>query len=562
MKDLIRLLAVAVLVFVIVGFSMIYSRDTAFRYGVSTFFGNSWGALGRTVSAIPGLGGIAGEPKLTATELRMLRPKQRSWIGLTGFPDQTEIRFPVPVAGGFLEGELDLRFDVQLAQSGDGLLSISVNGTRRSEIVLNTGHNAYDVRIPLDASDLLANHVLVKLSTRGTTKSGQNCPTDAANSGAAVSVLPESAMILRSMRESKHPETLLMTMAEPLKIQLGTDEEAQAIAVWTMQRMRRAGVEAILVDKMQASPSIEVIDHGAVEVSRARNGNVVLAGNDGVTRAIAFHRADLRPPEGLTAWPVSASQLTTETTVRNFLGSQRWTIPYSIADLPLGRMPTNFGLALKTSTQPEEFEWEVRVSLNGNLLQSDRFAGSIADISMDIALPTRLQGLSNTLVIELIDTSPNQSICRAGPDAQAQLLPQSALTADGPQPTDGWGALVRQLAEAAMVSPGNHGLFDVNQGTRAAAMLGQFLPTQANTFVTPDAGEMTITLIDKASLLTLLEDPGTLAELGQALLIINTGSSVVNPLGLHRLGLEGDTALLERMPPTEIAFLVQRIAQP
>lgn len=562
MKDLIRLLAVAVLVFVIVGFSMIYSRDTAFRYGVSTFLGNSWGALGRTFSAIPGLGGNAGEPKLTATELKLLRPKQRSWIGLTGFPDETEIRFPVPVAGGFLDGELDLRFDAQLAQSGDGLLSISVNGTRRSEIVLNTGHNAYDVRIPLDAGDLLANHVLVELSTRGTTKSGQNCPTDAANSGAAVSVLPESAMILRSMRESRHPDTVLMTMAEPLKIQLGTTEEAQAIAVWTMQRMKRSGVEAILVDRMQASPSIEVIDHGPVEVSRGRNGNVVLAGNDGIARAIAFHRADLRPPDGLTAWPVSAAQLTTETKVENFLGAKRWTIPYNIADLPLGRMPTNFSLALKTSTQPEDFEWEVRVSLNENLLQSSRFAGSIADINMDIALPTRVQGLSNKLVIELIDTSPNQSICRAGPDAQAQLLPETALTADGPQPTDGWGALVRQLAEAAMVSPGNHGLVDVSQATRAATMLGQFLPMQANTLVTPDAAAVTITLVDKASLIALLQSPGTQAELGQSLLIINTGSSVVNPLGLHQLGTDGDTGLLERMPPTEIAFLVQRIARP
>ncbi|MDP2732978.1 MAG: hypothetical protein Q8O63_07715 [Hoeflea sp.] len=562
MKDLIRLLAVAVLVFVIVGFSMIYSRDTAFRYGVSTFLSNGWGALGRTVSEIPGLGGNAGEPKLTVTELKLLRPKQRSWVGLTGFPDQMEIRFPVPLAGGFAEGELDLRFDVQLAQSGDGLLSISVNGARRSEIVLNTGHNSYDVRIPLDAGDLLANHVLVQLSTRGTTNSGQICPTDSANSGSAVSVLPESAMILKSMRESNHPETVLMTMSEPLKLQLGTNEEAQALAVWTMQRMRRAGVEAILVDKMQASPSIEVIDRGEVEVSRARNGNVVLAGNDGITRAIAFHRADLRPPDGLTAWPVSVSQLTSETAVRNFRGSKRWTIPYNIADLPLGRMPTNFGLALKASTLAEELEWVVRVSLNGNLVGSSRFPGSIADINMDIALPTQLQGLSNTLVIELIDTSPNQSICRAGPDAQAQLLPESALTADGPQPTDGWGALVRQLAEAAIVSPGNHSLFDVNQATRAAAMVGHFLPTDANTLFAPEAAEMTITLVDKASLIALLEDPGTLAELGQALLITDTGTSALNPLGLHRLGTDGDTALFRRMPPTAIAFLVQRIARP
>ncbi len=564
MRDLIRLIAVGVLVFVVVGFAMIYSRDSAFRYGVGTFVSNGWGALGRTFSAIPGVGSNPDEPDLKVTELRILRPKQTSWMGLAGFPDQTEIRFPVPLVGGYTGGELDLRFDVQLAQGGDGLLSIAVNGTRRSEVVLNTGHNAYDVRIPLDAGDLLADHVLVQLSARGTTNSGQICPTDSANSGSAVSVLPESALLLRSMRETDHPETRLITMPEPLNLQLGSDLKSQTIAIWTMQRMKRAGVEAVLVDGVGDTPSIEVVEVADAQVSTARNGNIVLAGYKGIAQAIAFHRADLLAPGALTEWPVSVSRLTTETTVRNFRGSKRWVVPYKIADLPQGRMPTNFNLALKTSTLAEDFEWVVRVSLNGNLLETARLPGKTSDIRLNIALPVEIQGLSNSLHIELIDTSPNESICRAGPDAQAQLLPESGLIATGPQPAEGWGALVRQLAEAAIVSPGNHGLVDVVQGTRAATMLGQFLPMDARTQFAPENAEMTITLVDKERLAVLLDElkSGTRPQLRQALLVTDTGSSVVNPLDLQPLGTEADEALLERMHATDIAFIVQRTVSP
>lgn len=561
MRDLLRLVGIGVLVFVIVGFSMLYSRDSAFRHGVSVFLSNGWAALGRTFSWGAGDDHASN---LSSTELRLLRPKQTLWLGLAGFPDQTEIVFPLPVGGGFVSGELDLRLDSQLAEGGDGLLSIAINGARRSVIVINQGHNVYNVRIPLEERDLLADHVVLQLSGRGTTNSGQICPTESANSGAAISVLPESAIILRSMRESEDPETDLLAMTEPLNLQLGRNEESQAIAVWSMQLMERAGVEAVLVDSTQTSPSIVVVTDNGAKVSRARNGNITLAGREGVARAIALHSSDLQSPDRLSSWPVPVSDLTTETTTRNFRGSRRWTIPYKIADLPEGMMPTNFKLALKTSILAEDAEWVVRVSLNGNLLEAARFPGNRSDFNLDVTLPTHVQGLVNSLLIELIDTSPNQSVCRVGPDAQAQLLPESQFTASGPQPDDGWGALVRALAQASLVSPGNHGTFSVIQGTRAAAMLGQFLPAGVMARFAPEDAEMTITLIDKNRLETLLDGirAGEAGSLKHAQLITDTGNSVMNPLSLHRLEEGMDFALLNRMHSTDIAFIVQRPSKP
>lgn len=554
MRDLLRLLGIAILVFLLVGFAMIYSRDSAFRYGVSSFLSGAGGAISRGFADLTGSGSAADQ--LESTTLRVARPNQTGWVGLAGFPDQTEVHFPMPRLGGYIDGRLDLLFDVQLAQGGDGLLTINVNGEKRNEIVLNTGNNGYEVSIPLRPSDLLGERIVVGLAARGTTNSGQICPTESANSGSAISLLPESALVLSTLQDVNDPETALIAAPEPLQLYLGQDLRAQTVAVWAAQHMARAGVLSRLVDDPLTPGRIIVTDEDDAPVQLDPGGNIVLNGAAGVARAVSFHRADTIAPAVLTNWPIRADQLTTETMVRNFRGSKRWVLPYKIADLPGGLMPTRLDLALRTSLLAEDYQWVVRVSLNGNLLQTSRLPGSEPDIRLAVDLPVDLQGLSNSLQVELIDTSPNQSICRAAPDAQAQLLPETSLTASGPQPDAGWGAMVRKLAQAAAVAPGNHGVIDADQATRVAAMLMQFLPAAANVAFAPDVPPMTIAVLDKTEMTSFLHsyDKESAAE---TLLISATRGTPVNPLGLYNLLNLDAEAVLEAMHPTSVAIIVQ-----
>ena len=560
MRDVLRLLAIAVLVFAIVGFAMIYSRDSAFRYGVSSFLSGTGGAVSRSFSDLTGLGRSNGEAALEPTSLRIVRPNQTSWVGLAGFPDQTSVHFSVPQLGGYLEGRLDLRFDVQLAQGGDGLLSIAVNGERRSEIVLNTGHNAYDVEIPLTLTDLLSDRVVVELAARGTTNSGQICPTDSANSGSAVSLLPESALVLTTLQEANDPETSLIAAPDPLQLYLGRDTHSQAVTIWAAQRLRRLGVPALIVDDAVAPGRIVVRDVvDAVEaVELDSSGTISLNGMVGLDRAVDFHRADPFTPAVTSHWPVSVEGLTSETMARNFRGSKRWTIPYDIADLPGGLTPTRFDLALRTSLLADGEEWIVRVSLNGNLLSTQRFDGTNPDIKLAVDLPHTMQRLSNALLVELIDTSPNESICRAAPDAQAQLLPESRLIATGEQPTEGWGALVRELADAPFVVPGNHGRLSVNQATRVAAALEQFLPAEANVAFTADGPAMTLTVVTRDQLEEVLQARQQSSAPEQRLWAVTAANmATTDTLGLTDLTTQDPAALLAQMRPTSMAILVQ-----
>lgn len=559
MRELVRLVGVAILVFAIVGFAMIYSRDSAFRYGVAAFLSGSGGAISRGFSDLTGIG--KDGPRLQTTTLRMARAYQSSWVGLTGFGNETTVFFPVPAIGGFVDGRLDLRLDVQLADGANGLLNLAVNGVQRSAIVLASGQKVHDIKLPLTASDLLADRVELVMSLQGSANSGQICATRSDNAGSVISLLPESAVVLRSLQDARDPQTALLAADEPLQIYLGTNPQDQAVAIWAAQHMARAGVSTVLVDDAvtpgrvivtqdETAPDPVVLDVG---------GNIVLHGAPGLQRAIEFRRTekfDLIPD-----WPVSVANLRVDTKARSFTGTKRWTIPYQIANLPGGLTATGIELALRTSLLAEGYDWVVRVSLNGTLLHSARLPGNEPDIVLPVDLPASLQSLGNTIVVELVDTSPGQGACQDPPRAQAQMLPETRLIASAAQPSDGWGFLVRQLAVAPFVTPGNQSQLNAPQATRIAAALAQFLPVTANVTFAPQSPPMTLTAVTRDQLDQIIQERAGVASGLRAWIVTSRGGTAAESLVLHDLQNEPAMVLehtvLTHMDSTSLALLVQ-----
>lgn len=557
-RDFLRLLGISVLVFFVIGFAMMYSRDSGFRHGISAFLRGTGGAVERGLGDLTGAD--RGGPQMGNTTLRIARPQQSAWLGLTGFPDETVVHFPLPHVGGYQTGELALTFDVQLAEGGDGRLTISVNGERREELVLTVGLQSLTARIPLTQADLMGDRLSLQLSARGTTNSGQICPSDSANNGVAISLRPESHLLLRSLRDLSDPETALLAAPEPLRIYLGQDIGSQTVALWATQYLQRAGVEALLSDEPLLPGQLVVTNQlDTPPIALADDGSIIVHQEPGLDRVISYHGLDTFARDLPDTWPVAVDALTSDTLARSFRGSKRWTVPYRIADLPDGLTPTRFDLALRTSILDNDYVWTVRISLNGNLLHSARLPGGNPDIALSVGLPIELQGLENALLIELIDTSPNQSICRAAPDAQAQLLPESRLSADGAQPESGWGNLVHRLAVADSVAPGSHGLLSVQQATRVAAMLAQFLPAQARESLALEQGGMTLTVLDRPALGALIarEGKAALNGAGRAWLVFGAGGDQRDGLGLYDLRAVDPEQLLAAMHLTSVIILVR-----
>ncbi|MBI4045915.1 MAG: hypothetical protein HY371_03775, partial [Devosia nanyangense] len=200
---------------------------------------------------------------------------------------------------------------------------------------------------------------------------------------------------------------------------------------------------------------------------------------------------------------------------------------------------------------------------NNNLLDSRRIDGKAKSIDLPIDLPADQQGLANRIQIELVDTSPNESICRAGPDAQAQLLPTTTLT-PGVQPIEGWGPMVRELANAASVGLVVEGKLNAAESSRASAMLAQFLPAAARMAFGDDKAAVSLTVVTESTLTDALRKvslltPDSAAKAGAGkLLILSAQAGSFDPIAIHDLDRTDLSSLIAGMKRSDVAFLVQR----
>lgn len=468
MRDLLRLISIAVLSFAIVGVAMVYSRGGDLN---STVY-----ALGQGVSGVASdVGEMLGGESAASVDAQadyhysLARPDAARWVGLAGFPDQSEVSFPLPRGAQYLSGALNLSFDTQLTEHGDGLMTLSVNGTQRGQVVLDAGRATHQVRIDLTPSDLLGERVVLHMAGRGTTNSGQICPTDAANSGSAVTLNADSALDLVTSEPLADAVGALVVSPQPLVLSASGKDDL-GLVIWANQQLNRSGMASRIGVAGAGETAVSVSGQGVALAAGVATDNA-LVGEAAVAQLASAVGTPLLPQ----AWPVSVADLGAETTVKTFRNTRRWTVSFNAADLPDGALPEQFNLRLKTTPLAGNNDWVVRVSLNGNLIETRRLAGSADTIAFDMALPEARMLPRNALVVELVDTTPNEGICTRSPDAQAQLLPESALVDTAAASLD-WAQLVERLATAPDVSlVAADGLSDAQAG-RASDMLASLLP--------------------------------------------------------------------------------------
>ncbi|RYE09367.1 MAG: hypothetical protein EOP22_09730 [Hyphomicrobiales bacterium] len=538
MRDLFRLIAVGLVSFAIVGLAMVYSRGG----DASTAFRSISNGVASAVDGVIGTS-TAEAPAATGYTLNVARPRAAAWVGIAGFPDQSEIVFPVPHGATYLSGALNLVFDTQLAEHGDGLLTLSVNGTPRGQLVLDSGRHAHQARIELTAADLSSDRLVLQMAGRGTTNSGQICPTDAANSGSAVTLTADSRLELVSAEAPADTIGVLLASPGTLALQPGLNKGDAALAVWANQRLMRAGINARLSEGGPGETSVVVTRH-AVTAAGTISSNV-LAGEESVTALIAAAGAPL--PVTAASGSTSVADLGAETIVKSFRGSRRWTIPFAAADMPNGALPERFSLKLKATPLASGNDWVVRITLNGNLVETYRVAGSADSLDFDIALPPERMLPGNMLAVELVDTTPNQGICTRAPDAQAQLLPESSLLNTSPALAD-WAALVERIAATSDISFDADGL-SLTQAGRASELLALVLPQTMRVRLDGEAS-LKLNAIARDALPAAL---AVAAPTAQVLLPVatNAGTSLV----LMKPGVEL-AAALQRLGADDVVLLI------
>ena len=121
--------------FAVVGLAMVYSHGQDMR-----------AALRAAGLDVPGLVTDAGDGTASAIPaaaaaamISVPRPDPGVWMGLDSLPGQAEIAFDLPRDMALLAGALELAFDSQLAGGSSGLMTLSVNGTSRGQVLLEAG---------------------------------------------------------------------------------------------------------------------------------------------------------------------------------------------------------------------------------------------------------------------------------------------------------------------------------------------------------------------------------------------------------------------------------------
>ena len=533
MRDLWRLIVLGLMSFVVVGGAMSYSRDNDFRQALVGFSDQVRSFAGGAIASISQAAEVGIDPVQTASigpeliTVRVPRPQGEAWVGLTGFPDETAVSFAVPPLESYADGRLDLELNTQLASGGDGVLQIAVNGTPRQAIVLQEGQQDVTVSLPLTDMDLQRSSVTLDLAARGTTGGGQICPTDATNSGSVITLEPQSAMVLSTTENVDNPRTAIVAAPGPLALRLGQDAE-QPLTIWAAQRLQRAGVVTEIVGDDYQATRLSVASAGGPALGWRGAGDVMVSGSSGVDAVAALRRGDAGVAAAPTIWPLSVTDLGGDTAVRNFRGMRRWTIAYDLADLPLGHTPDRLAINMRAGRLAGGSDWQVRVSLNGNLLETQRFAGTQSDLSLSVALPLEMQGLANAVTIDLVDTSPNEGVCNRGPDAQAQLLPSTQLQTLGPQPQEGWNALIADLAKGS-IAISTAGELTPAQATKLAGMLAQFLPANAP-IADAAQGNASLILTNGANYRSALQLAGSLGGIEADALVFSRGGPNGEPL--------------------------------
>jgi len=493
MRDLFRLIALALISCAIVGAAMIYSRDGDLGASIR----NVASTAGETLSVVgQKLAGAEAGASDNAAEgnsfpVTIGRAKAAQWVGLAGFPDQTELVFPIPAGATYQSGALVLSFDTQLTEVGDGLLTVSVDGTPRRQIVLEGGNASHQLRIELTAAELVLDRIVLGLAGRGTTNSGQICPVDAANSGSAVTLSADSRLELRADQPLTDAVDALLAAPSPLVLDGGQTASDSAMVAWANQQLNRGGVAARIGVAGAAETPVTLVDHAASAAGVATRNQLI--GQQAIAQLIKAAGAAMPVP---SAWPVTAADLGAETSVRSFRGSRRWTIGFAAADLPGGHLPEQFMVRLKATPLADDNDWVVRVTLNGNLIETRRLDGSADSIAFAVDLPEARLQPSNDLMVELVDTTGNEGVCRKASDAQAQLLPESALSDTSPPSTE-WAELIEQIAAAPHISITSSAPLGDAHGAQASALLAMLLPRQAKVRFDGDAA-VKLDMVDRA----------------------------------------------------------------
>lgn len=372
---------------------------------------------------------------------------------LSGLPAYQSVAFKIPLDARPTSGYLQIDATFQVLDGVEGVLRISIDNTRRGEMLLRPGEVGRSLQIPLSPTDFARDQLVVSFSLQGEGPRSQ-CSSDEGLE-AVVEIETTSAVFLTldlplvSTPDRIHAWGDMVRVAWPAWLK--PDEQLRRLAL--AARFQQRGIQPVFVggqaddalstDQMREGLSFFALatdskDRGVFTETLATTG-----ANAGVR---SFHRK--------TIWRERFDLRATDA------------MHYAAAvdlDLRLGRLRA-----------PEH--WSLIVTLNNRLVYQADIDGAETAFLANIALPADMQSAKNLLEVALSATHTRDGICDTGPELVAELLPESRLIAGNTAYGDSLTDLRAALSDIGPLQLGATSALTAAEAQTAAALLSQIAP--------------------------------------------------------------------------------------
>lgn len=434
-----RLIGIGLLAFLLAGLALLLAR--------SEMVGQTWRAV-QTLTDGPQLRfetPMAAEDHSGAHHVIIRRAGPAAPIILSGLPAYQGAVFHMPIDARPTSGYLQIDATSQVLDGVEGVLRISIDNTRRAEVLLHPGEAVRAVRIELTAADIARAQLVVSFSVLGT---GPNpvCTQDHAIE-AVVEIETTSALYLSLDAPLETPRDRIAVWGDQLR--LVWDGEARRL----LQAVdaRRAGVQAVFVHEAGVSFS---------------EGDAALQG-------LWAERSPMVRPE--FAWSDALAEGGGLFGLRRFHGSTTWRVRYDLARAQRNNLPGVLALSMVIPPLSHGAGWQLTVTHGDSLVA--HFTGDAGQTNVEerIEIPERA-GLSHVIEITLSATFQPDGPCNHGPEMLAEILPETRIIPSETQANDPVAALRQELANRQSIVVSVAGTLNTAEAAVATDLLDAVLP--------------------------------------------------------------------------------------
>ncbi len=433
----------------------------------------------------------AAQMKPTAEfDYAISRASPRKAMILSGVPSYQSAVFPIPVDVDVVSGFLRIDATMQVLNGVEGALRVSIDNSKRGEILLRPGEIQRSLKIPLLPEELLAGQVPVSFSLQGRGSAAQCVRDDGI--GAVVEIEQTSAAHIQTNEELKTIKDLVASWGDVVRI--GWPDWLDSA-----ERPRRIALGAALMEQ-----GYHVVFHNGPESEALTTTQL---------RSILDGQADIQSalPLDHPSWPLAIAASGQNAGARWFDHQTTWRSQYDLQQFDGAEMASALQLELALGFLPPEATWTISATLNGHLIHSQAVPGDAREYVSTIALPAELQNRINTLEVQASSSHSLEGVCNREPDNIAEMKPQTMILGGGPSAPDNLVSFLSEIEQTNEMRIGLADTLSAAQATHATEILARIGQLSSVDFASGQSNanaSTNVQIVSGSQLATMTPDSG------------------------------------------------------